>query len=135
MSLKEQAMKDFQEKISSTEKIQGMITTYYEVQNGMSGLVGVPNGNSISVKGILAYTEKQLLFYGEIFEKLPISLQIPYYQINKIKETKHVFALFKTFSAIMIFHQEQEIFTTRGNEEEFIQLKAFFEKIKHISMH
>lgn len=135
MSLKEQAMKDFQEKIFSTENIQGMITAYYEVQNGMSGLVGVPNGNPIPVKGILAYTEKQLLFYGEIFEKLPVLLQIPYYQINKIKETKQVFALFKTIPAITIFHQEQEIFTTRGNEEEFIQLKAFFEKVKLISKH
>lgn len=135
MSLKEQAMKEFQEKISSTENIQGMIATYYEAQNGISGLVGTPNANSTPVKGILAYTEQQLLFYGEIFGKLPISLQIPFHQINKIKETKQVFALFKTIPAIMICHQEQEVFTTRGNEEEFIQLKAFFEKVKHISMH
>ncbi|ENQ3106425.1 hypothetical protein ACEOWJ_002450 [Bacillus cereus] len=133
MGLKEQAMKDFQEKISSTESIQGMITTYYEIQNGVSGLVGIANANSTPVKGILAYTEQQLLFYSEILGNLPISLQIPYYQINKIKETKHVFALFKTFPAIAVFHQEQEIFTTLGNEEEFIRLQAFFEKIKLIS--
>ncbi|MEI4802482.1 hypothetical protein ACIGHG_19190 [Bacillus sp. NPDC077411] len=135
MGLKEQAMKEFQERISSTENIQGMTSAYYEMQNGMSGLVGTPNANPIPVKGILAYTEQQLLFYGEIFGKLPISLQIPFHQINKIKETKHVFALFKTFPAIVVFHQEQEIFTTRGNEEEFIRLQAFFEKIQLISTH
>ena len=106
MGLKEQAMKEFQERISSTENIQGMTSAYYEMQNGMSGLVGTPNANPIPVKGI-----------------------------NKIKETKHVFALFKTFPAIVVFHQEQEIFTTRGNEEEFIRLQAFFEKIQLISTH
>ncbi|MEC3018499.1 hypothetical protein [Bacillus cereus] len=76
MSLKEHAMKEFQEKMFSNETIQDIITTYYEMKNGISGLVGVPNGNFTPVRGILAYTEQQLLFYSELFGKLPISLQI-----------------------------------------------------------
>ncbi|MGG3523674.1 GRAM domain-containing protein [Bacillus pseudomycoides] len=128
MSLKEQAMKDFQEKMSSNENIQGMISTYYEMESGISG-----HASSTPMRGILAYTERQLLFYSEIFGKLPISLQIPYSKIHEIKEKKQSFALFKTIPVIAVFHQEQEIFTTLGNEEEFIRLQAFFEKIKLIS--
>ncbi|PGK37503.1 hypothetical protein CN907_16605 [Bacillus anthracis] len=133
MSLKEHAMKEFQEKISSNETIQGMITTYYEMQNGISGLVGVPNGNSTPVRGILAYTEQQLLFYSELFNKLPISLQIPFHQINEIKEKKQAFALFKTIPAITVSHVDQDVFSTRGDEEEFVHLKEFFEKVKYMS--
>lgn len=133
MSLKEHAMKEFQEKMSSNETIQGMITTYYEMQNGISGLVGVPNGNSTPVRGILAYTEQQLLFYSELFGKLPISLQIPYHQINEIKEKKQAFALFKTIPVITVSHVDQNVFSTRGDEEEFMHLKKFFEKVRYMS--
>ncbi|PDZ08169.1 hypothetical protein CON70_29315 [Bacillus pseudomycoides] len=134
MSLKEHAMQEFQGKMSTNENIQGTITTYYEMQNGMSGLVGVPNGNPTPVRGILAYTERQLLFYSELFGKLPISLQIPYHQINKIKETRQPFALFKTIPVIVVSHEEREVFSTRGDEEGFVRLKEFFEKVKSMSM-
>ncbi|WP_306008502.1 GRAM domain-containing protein [Bacillus sp. MMSF_3353] len=132
MSLKEHAMKEFQEKMTSNESLQGMITTYYEMQNGISGLVGVPNGNSTPVQGILAYTERQLLFYSEVFGKLPISLQIPFHKINEIKEKKQVFALFKTIPAIAVSHEDQDVFSTRGDKEEFVRLKEFFEKVKYM---
>ncbi|OWW10178.1 hypothetical protein J8Y17_27120 (plasmid) [Bacillus cereus] len=133
MSLKEHAMKEFQGKMASNETIQGMITTYYEMQNGISCLVGVPNGNSVPVRGILAYTEQQLLFFSELFGKLPISLQIPFHKINEIKEKKQAFALFKTIPAIAVSHEDQDVFSTRGDKEEFVRLKEFFEKVKYMS--
>ncbi|MFJ8526674.1 GRAM domain-containing protein [Bacillus sp. NPDC094106] len=121
-------MQEFQEKMSSNENIQGMISVYYETQSGISG-----HGSSTPMRGILAYTERQLLFYSEIFGKLPISLQIPYHKIHKIKEKKQSFAFFKTIPSIVISHQDQDIFSTRGNEEEFVHLKDFFEKVKAMS--
>ncbi|WP_459502980.1 GRAM domain-containing protein [Bacillus sp. C1] len=133
MSLKEHAMQEFQEKISSNENIQHMISAYYEMQSGISGLVGVPNGNSTPMRGILACTERQLLFYSEVFGKFPISLQIPYHAINEIKEKKQAFTLFKMIPVIVISHQDQDVFSARGNEEEFVHLKDFFEKVKAMS--
>lgn len=100
MILKEHAIKKFQEKMTSNESVQGMITTYYEMQNGLSGLVGVPNGNSTPVQGILAYTERQLLFYSEVFGKLPISLQIPFHKINEIKEKNKLLPFLKRFQLL-----------------------------------
>ncbi|WP_257151691.1 hypothetical protein [Bacillus pseudomycoides] len=120
--------------MSTNENIQGTITTYYEMQNGMSGLAGGPNGNPTPVRGILAYTERQLLFYSEVFGKLPISLQIPYHQINEIKEKKQVFALFKTIPAIVVSYEDRDVFSTREDEKEFVRLKEFFEKVKCMSM-
>ncbi|MFF1994760.1 hypothetical protein ACFVWC_26755 [Bacillus mycoides] len=102
-------MKEFQEKMSSNETVQGMITTYYEMQNGISDLVGVPNGNSTPVRGILAYTEKQLLFYSEVFGKIPISLQIPFHQINEIKEKNKLFPFLKRFQ-LALFPMKIEMF-------------------------
>lgn len=128
MSLREHAMQEFQENMSSNESIQGMISAYYETQNGISGY-----GSSTPMRGILAYTEQQLLFYSEIFGNLPISLQIPYHKIHKIKEKKQAFALFKMIPSIVISHQDQDVFSTRGNEEEFVHLKDFFEKVKAMS--
>lgn len=122
MSLKEHAMKEFQEKMTSNESVQDMITTYYEMQNGISELLGVPNGNATPVRGILAYTDQQLLFYSEVFDKLPISLQIPFHKINEIKEKKQA-----------VSHEDQDVFSTRGDKEEFVRLKDFFEKVKYIS--
>lgn len=65
MSLKERAIKEFQSKMDSGEEIRGSIFTYYESESGLSGLVGVPNGNSMPIKGVLAYTDKSLLFMGK----------------------------------------------------------------------
>ncbi|WP_242227300.1 GRAM domain-containing protein [Bacillus cereus group sp. BfR-BA-01315] len=128
MSLREHAMQEFQQKMSSNENIQGMISAYYEMQSGISGY-----GSSTPMRGILAYTKRQLLFYSEIFGELPISLQIPYHKIHKIKEKKQPFAFFKTIPSIVVSHQDQDVFSTRGNEEEFIHLKDFFEKVKALS--
>lgn len=75
MSLKEHAMREFQEKVSSNETVQDMITTYYEMQNDIFALVGVPNGNSTPVRGILAYTVQQL-FGKHLFRYRYLSIKL-----------------------------------------------------------
>ncbi|MEM4992534.1 GRAM domain-containing protein [Priestia sp. SB1] len=127
MSLKERAVKEFQEKIDSGEEIKESILTYYECESGLSGLVGVPNGNPVPVRGVLAYTNKSLLFYGEIFTKLPVVLHIPFKEINEIKTGKQILTIFKSSLTMVVVHNDWEIFSTRGNKEEFISLKTFFE--------
>ncbi|WP_229754602.1 hypothetical protein [Priestia megaterium] len=67
MSLKERATKEFKEKIDSDEEIRESILTYSECEIGFSGLLGVPNGNSVPIRGVLAYTEKSLLFLRRSF--------------------------------------------------------------------
>ncbi|KAA6452735.1 hypothetical protein [Bacillus swezeyi] len=129
MSLKEIAIKEFNSKMVENEEIQGLAMAYYEFQSGISGIVGTPNGTTTPIKGFLAYSNKQLLFYGEVF-KAPTTLQISYSQIIEVKEKKQGFALFKSFPSIIVYHNDkQEIFTTRGDKEEFAKLREFFEKI------
>ncbi|TJZ32282.1 hypothetical protein FA002_24220 [Priestia megaterium] len=132
MSLKERAIKEFQSKIDSEEEIRGSIFAYYESESGLSGLVGVPNGNSTPIRGVLAYTGRNLLFYGEVFSKLPIVLHIPFYKIKEIKTGKQIFAIFKSSPTIVVIHNDREVFSTRGNEEEFIKLESFFENVNEM---
>lgn len=82
MSLK-RATKEFKERVDSDEEIRESILTYYECESGFSGLVGVPNGNSVPIRGVLAYTEKSLLFT----EKFSLSCLL-YYISHLIKSGK-----------------------------------------------
>jgi hypothetical protein len=134
MSLIEKAVKEFESKMKSGEQIKGTITTYYESENGFSGLAGVPNGNPTPIRGILAYTNKSLMFYGEIFTKIPISLHIPFREIKEIKKGKQIFAIFKSSPTIVVIHSEREIFSTRGNKDEFTKLEAFFKNINELQL-
>lgn len=132
MSLKERAIKEFQSKMDSGEEIRESIFTYYESESGLSGLVGVPNGNPMPIKGVLAYTDKSLLFYGEVFTKFPIVLHIPFYKIKEIKTGKQIFAIFKSSPTFVVIHDDREVFSTRGNKEEFIKLESFFESVNEM---
>ncbi|MED3866238.1 GRAM domain-containing protein [Priestia megaterium] len=129
MSLKERATKEFKEKIDSDEEIRESILTYYECESGFSGLVGVPNVNSVPIRGVLAYTEKSLLFYGEVFSKLPIVLHIPFNKIREIKTGKQILTIFKSTLTMVVVHNDQEVFSTRGNKEDFSRLKSFFKNV------
>ncbi|WP_061859983.1 hypothetical protein [Priestia megaterium] len=131
MSLKERAFQEFNKNLEENETIKESIVAYYEVESGISGLVGVPNGTPTPVRGILAYSDKSLMFYGEVFRNLPITLHIPYRKIDEIKEKKHIFKLFKSSPTIVVIHKDQDMFSTRGNEEEFVKLHSFFENVKH----
>ena len=134
MSLIEKAVKEFELKTESDEQIKGTITTYYETENGFSGLAGVPNGNPTPIRGILVHTNKSLMFYGEIFNKIPISLHIPFREIKEIKKSKQIFAIFKSSPTIVVIHNDRETFSTRGNKEEFTKLEAFFKNINEIQL-
>lgn len=132
MSLKERAIKGFQSKMDSREEIRESIFTYYESESGLSGLVGVPNGNPMPIKGLLAYTDKSLLFYGEVFTKLPIVLHVPFYKIKEIKTGKQIFTIFKSSLTFVVIHDDRRVFSTGGNKEEFIKLELFFENINEM---
>ncbi|NPC92693.1 hypothetical protein HOO54_10745 [Bacillus sp. WMMC1349] len=127
MNLEEKAIEEFKSKMDGSEQLQETILTFYECEVGFSGMVGIANGPT-PIKGILGYSNKQLLFYGEMFKKVPISFQIPSDQIAKIKEKKQPFTLFKSVPSFVVFHQNDQVtFTTRGDQEEFAKLKLFFD--------
>ena len=123
MITKQHGIQSIEERLNPNEKIQSSVLAFYNMESGVSGLVGVANTHSVPFRGVLALTDSRLLFYGELTKKAPVFIEINLSSIKKIVEKKIPFALLKTIPGIIVTHDEKDIFTTQGDLDEFAKLK------------
>ncbi len=130
MIKKEEILKMLDEQLQENEEIESSVIAYYKVESGFSGLTGNASSSNIPVQGILASTNARLLFYGQAIKNIPVFVDIKYSDITKIRETKEIFALFKSIPIFIVSHKDKETFTSQGDPDAFAKLQTFFNSIE-----